>query len=256
MTDALRAEWVKLRTLPGTGWLLAAAVVATIAISAAVAATTHVTSSSGQDPTKVALAGIDLGQVVVAVFAVLAVSDEYSTGMMRTTLTAVPRRFEVLTAKAANVACLAGAAGIPAVVGCTLSGRLLLPDAGLGPAHGYAPVSLTDSSTLRAAVGSVVYLILIALLSLGVATAIRDTAVSIGTVLAVLYLPVLLAQSVADPLRRHLEQTAPMTAGLAVQATTNLRTLPIAPWAGLGVLAAWAAGSLLLGGLLLQSRDA
>ena len=104
--------------------------------------------------------------------------------------------------------------------------------------------------------GSVVYLVLVALLSLGVATAIRDTAVSIGAVLALLYLPPILAQAVSDPLRRHLEQIAPMTAGLAIQATTNLRSLPIAPWAGLGVLAAWAAGALLLGGTLLRLRDA
>jgi ABC-2 type transport system permease protein len=102
----------------------------------------------------------------------------------------------------------------------------------------------------------VLYLILIALLSLGVATAIRDTAVSIGAVLALLYLPPLLAQAVSDPLRRHLEQIAPMTAGLAIQATTNPHTQIIAPWAGLGVLTAWTTGSLLVAGLLLQLRDA
>jgi ABC-2 type transport system permease protein len=56
--------------------------------------------------------------------------------------------------------------------------------------------------------------------------------------------------------QRHLDQIAPTTAGLAIQATTNLRNLPIAPWAGLGVLAAWAGGTLLAGGLLLRLRDA
>jgi ABC-2 type transport system permease protein len=55
---------------------------------------------------------------------------------------------------------------------------------------------------------------------------------------------------------RHIQQIAPMTAGLAIQATTSLRTLPISPWAGLGVLAAWAAAALLLGGMLLHLRDA
>ncbi len=64
------------------------------------------------------------------------------------------------------------------------------------------------------------------------------------------------AQTVGDPLRRHLEQIAPMTSGLAVQATTNPHSQVIGPWAGLGVLAAWAAGSLLVGGLLLGVRDA
>ena len=119
-----------------------------------------------------------------------------------------------------------------------------------------SPVSITQGPVLRAAVGSVVYLVLIALLSLGVAAAIRDTAVSIGAVLGLLYLPPILAQAVTEPLRRHLQQIAPMTAGLAIQATTNLHALPIAPVAGLGVLAAWALASLLVGGLLLERRDA
>jgi len=88
------------------------------------------------------------------------------------------------------------------------------------------------------------------------ASGARDTAVSIGVVLGLLYLPPILAQAVADPLRRHLLEIAPMSAGLAIQATTNLHTLPIAPWAGLGVLAAWAIASLLFGGLLLRLRDA
>ena len=75
--------------------------------------------------------------------------------------------------------------------------------------------------------------------------------------LGLLYVFPILAHLVSDPhLERHLEQIAPMTAGLAIQATTNLRDLPIAPWAGLGVLAAWAAASLVAGGLLLRLRDA
>jgi ABC-2 type transport system permease protein len=57
-------------------------------------------------------------------------------------------------------------------------------------------------------------------------------------------------------MHRHLQQIGPMTAGLAIQDTTNLRHLPISPWAGLGVLAAWAAAGLIAGGLLLTWRDA
>jgi ABC-2 type transport system permease protein len=256
MSEALRAEWTKLRTLPTTGWLLIGVVILTVAVSVAVAAATHQSSGGGQDPTKLALTGIDLGQAVVAVLAVLTISEEYGTGMIRTSLTAIPRRLALLVAKAANVASLTLVAGIFAVAGCLLAGRLMLPAAGLDPTHGYALVSISHSPTLRAAAGSVLYLVLIALLSLGVATAIRDTAVSTGAVLALLYLPPILAQAITDPLRRHLQQIAPMSAGLAIQATSNLPALPIAPWAGLGVLAAWAVASLLIGGLLLRLRDA
>jgi ABC-2 type transport system permease protein len=257
MIDALRAEWTKLRTLPSTSWLLAGAAGVAIAVSAIVAADWHVNSGSTADPIKLSLAGVQIGQAVIAVLAVLAVSEEYGTGMIRTSLAAVPRRLSLLAAKAANLAGLTLPVGLIAVAGCLLVGRLLLPDAGINPAHGYALVSLDHGPTLRAAAGSVLYLVLITLLSLGVATAIRDTGASIGAMLGLLYLPPIAAQLVQDPTwRRHLEQIAPMTAGLAIQATTNLHSQPIAPWAGLGVLAAWVIASLLAGGLLLKLRDA
>jgi len=110
---------------------------------------------------------------------------------------------------------------------------------------------------LRAAAGSVLYLGLIALLSLGVAAAVRDSAVAIGVVLALLFLFPILSSVITSPgWHRHLEQLSPMTAGLYIQATTNLRSLPLTPWQGLGVLAAWAAGAMLAGALLLRFRDA
>jgi ABC-2 type transport system permease protein len=256
MRAVLRAEWTKLRTLGSTGWLLVGAVAMTVGVSAIVAAATHITSGNGQDPTKLALTGIYLGQTVIAVLAVLSIAEEYGTGMIRATLAAVPRRLLVLAAKAANLTGLALIAGLVAVAGCLLVGRFMLPADGLNPAHGYSLVSISQGPTLRAALGSVIYLMLIALLGLGVATAVRDTAVSIGAVLGLLYLPPILAQAVTNPLRRHLLQIAPMTAGLAIQATNNLRSLPIAPWAGLGVLAGWSVVSLLIGGALLRRRDA
>jgi ABC-2 type transport system permease protein len=257
MSGALWAEWTKMRTLATTSWLLVGTVALTVAVSAAVTGSIPTSGSDGgQDPTKLSLTGIYLGQAVIAVSAVLSISDEYSTGMIRTTLAAMPRRTVVVAAKAANVAGLTVAAGVVTVGGCLTAGRFLLPSGGLNPAHGYPLVSIAHTSTLRAELGSIAYLALIALLSLGVATAIRHTAVSTGVVLGLLYLPPLLAQAVSDPLRRHLEQIAPMTAGLAIQATTNLRTMPISPWAGLGVLTGWAAAALLIGGLLIRLRDA
>ena len=257
MTDALRAEWTKLRTLATTAWLLVGTVALTVAVSGAVTGSIHTNGSgSGQDPTKLSLTGTYLGQAVIAVLAVLAISDEYATGMIRTTLTAMPRRTIVLAAKATNVAGLAVVAGVLAVAGSLTAGHFLLPAGGLKPARGYPLVSIAHASTLRAGLGSVAYLALIALLSLGVATAIRDSAVSIGVVLGLLYLPPLLAHAVSGPLRRHIEQIAPLTAGIAIQATTNLRSLPVSPWAGLGVLTGWAAAWLLIGGLVIWLRDA
>jgi ABC-2 type transport system permease protein len=138
-----------------------------------------------------------------------------------------------------------------------IAGRMILPSSGFTAAHGFEPLSLVDGPTLRAAVGSIVYLVLVAALILGLATALRDAATSIGVGLGLLYLFPILAQVVADPdWRRHLEQIAPMTAGLAAQATTNLASLPISAWNGLAVVAAWAVGALLVAAMLLRWRDA
>ncbi|TDU03173.1 ABC-2 type transport system permease protein [Streptomyces sp. 846.5] len=255
MRLALHAEWTKLRTQPGTAALLIGVVVLTVGVSTGVAATA--TTASASDPAKLALAGVYLGQVVVATLSVLAIGGEYSTGMIRTTLGAMPRRWTVLAAKATLVAGAAAAAGVVAVLGSLVAGALILPGHGFTAAHGYPQLSPSDGAVLRAAVGSVLYFALIALLSLGVATAVRDSATAVGVVLALLFIFPIVASVVTDPYwQRHLQQIAPMTAGLAIQATTGLRSLPIGPWAGLGVLAAWAAGSLLAGGLLLRLRDA
>jgi ABC-2 type transport system permease protein len=210
------------------------------------------------DTPKLTLTGVQLGQAVIAVLAVQAISSEYSTGMIRTTLTAMPRRPAVLAAKAAVLTLLVLAAGIIAAAGSVLAGRLILPGHGFTAARGFPTLSLADGPVLRAAAASVLYLALIALLSLGAAAIIRDSAAATGAVLGLLYLPPIVAAVLAsNPHWQHrIERYAPSNAGLTIQDTTSLHHLPISPWAGLGVLAAWAAATLLAGGLALRSRDA
>jgi ABC-2 type transport system permease protein len=263
MPDALHAEWTKLRTVSGTAWLLIAVVTLTVAVSGAAAAATKCTPSLAGSPcsadtTKLSLTGIYLSQAMVAMLAVLAVGNEYSTGMIRVTLAAMPRRCTVLAAKGAIVGALVLMAGTVAVAGSLLAGRLILPGNGFTVANGFPALSLGHGPTLRAACGSVLYLALIALFCLGIAAAVRDSAVSVGLSLGVLYLPpILIATAVTNPVWLHrLERYTPMNAGLTIQATTGLRSLAITPWAGLGVLAVWAAGALLVGGFLLRLRDA
>ncbi|MFH8610006.1 ABC transporter permease [Streptomyces sp. NPDC018029] len=255
---ALRAEWTKLRTAGDTVRLLLLAVTLTVAVGCGTARTVKCPDTGcNQDAVKLALTGVTVGQAVIAVLAVLAVSGEYGTGMIRTTFTAMPNRLTVLTAKATVLATVVLAAGTVAVLASLLAGRHILPGNGFTEAHGYAPLSLTDGPTLRAAAGSVLYLVLIALLGLGVATAVREAAPAIGIVLGLLYLFPVVTQVVNDPeWQRHLQQISPMTAGLAVQATIRLHEMPIGPWAGLSVLATWAAAALLVGNLLLHRRDA
>jgi regulation of enolase protein 1 (concanavalin A-like superfamily) len=239
MRQALRAEWTKSRTMPGTFWLLFAVVALTVALSAtAVAATCP---ACDQDPVQTSLTGVLFGQAVVVILAVLAVSGEYSSRMILTTFSAMPGRITVLAAKALIVSLLVLATGMIAVLASAVLGSL----------------SLTDGPTLRATAGSVLYLVLIGLLSVGVAAAVRDSAAAIGIVLGVLYLFPIVITVVPDPdWHRHLQQIGPMTAGLAARATVHLDAQPLRPWEGISVVTAWATGGLLLGGLILRRRDA
>jgi ABC-2 type transport system permease protein len=258
VSTAVHAEWLKLRTAPGTGWLLAAIVAGTAALSTMADAAARCPAGGCRiDPVKTSLTGIYLGQAIVVVLAATAVSVEYGTGMIRVTFTAMPGRTVVLAAKAVVIAGLVLTAGAVAILGSVLAGRLILPGHGFTAGHGYLLLSPGDGPVLRASIGSVLYLALIGLLSLGAAAAVRDTATAIGTVLGLLYAAPLIAAVLGrSGASRHLQQIAPMTAGLAVQATTGLRDLPVSPWTGLGILAAWAAASLLAGSLLLHLRDA
>ena len=257
MRPALHAEWTKLRTVAGPRWLVLGTIVATVALSVAVTSVlTCDAAGCDDDTTKLSLTGVDLGQALVVILAVLVISNEYSSGMIATTLVAMPHRATVLAAKAVTLTGIVAAAGTVAVLGSLLVGRLILPSNGFTAARGYPALSLADGPTLRATVGSILYLVLIALLSLGVATVVRDSATSMGIVLGLLYLVPLLAQAIDNPhWQRLLQRIGPMSAGLAIQATTDLDSLPISPWAGLGVTAGWAAAALMAGDLLLRIRS-
>ncbi len=114
--NAVHAEWTKVRTVAGPGALLLAAAALTAAIGVIAANATGCPGQACQvDPAKVSLTGIYLGQAVVAIIAVTAVCGEYSTGMIRLTLAATPRRWQVLAAKAAVVGAATLATGAVAV---------------------------------------------------------------------------------------------------------------------------------------------
>lgn len=262
MRHALAAEWTKLRTVSSTAWLAAAVVVLTVVLGSAMTASVDTSlcptpTSCEEDTTRLALAGVWLGQVAVVVLAVLAMTGEYDTGMIQTTLAATPRRATVLLAKAAVVTVTVLATGSLGVLGSLIAGRMILPGNGFTEANGYPPISPADQPTLRAAGGTVLYLGLVALLGLGLGAVVRDTAGALVTVLTLLYVAPMVAALVTDPAwSDRLQKLAPMTAGLAIQATRGLDRLPIGPWAGLGVLAAYAGAAMLWGAIAFQVRDA
>ncbi|MDV9169444.1 ABC transporter permease [Streptomyces sp. W16] len=247
MRRLVHAEWTKLRTLPSTWWLLAATAVLTAAIGAAAASsvTTRICPSPCHaDTVKLSLAGVQLSQAVCLVLGALSISAEYSTGMIRTTLTAMPGRWRVLASKAAALSLLTAPAAALGVLSSLGLARLILP-------------TPPDGALLRPTIGSILILVLVTLLGLSLATLLRDTAGAITLGLGVLYVVPLLSELVSSPTWQHrLQRWAPMPAGLSIQATKNLSALAIAPWPGLGVLAAYAVGLLGAGGVWFRLRDA
>lgn len=253
---AVHAEWTKLRTLHSTWWLLFAVVALTVLAGAATVASLTagdcpVPADCHEDTVRLSLTGVWLGQGAVVVLAVLTMSGEYGTGTIRTTLTTEPGRLRLLAAKALVLCALTSAAGAVGVFGSLLAGRMLLA------ADGFATPDLTQGPALRAALGTVLYLTLAALIGLGAATALRDTATAVTSVLGLFYAFPLLAGLLADPdWQEYARRAAPATAGLAIQATVGLDRLPVGPWAGIGVLGAYAGAALLAGGWVLRMRDA
>ena len=174
--------------------------------------------------------------------------------MIRVTLTAIPRRRRILAAKALVIAGPVLVASALSLGAAMLAGVIVLPGHGFTAGHGF---DLASWATARAWCCATVYLTLVALLGLGVTAIVRDSTVATGVVLGLLYLfPVAAMAAGNHALQRRLEQLGPMSAGLDSQATIDLHSLPLAPWAGLGVVALWAGGAIAAGGVLLRLGDA
>jgi ABC-type transport system involved in multi-copper enzyme maturation permease subunit len=262
MSAILRAEGTKVWTLGATRWLLVGATVAQVLVGAAVAATLDGDRCAGGaacdvDPVRASLAGVWVAQIAVSALGVAAVGSEYDTSQIGVTLAAMPRRLLVLLAKTGVVAGLVVGTTAVGTVGSLVAGRLVLAAEGFTAASGAPLPDLGAASTVRAAAGTVLYLVLVAVLAVGVAAVLRDAATGLATTLAVLFLFPLLGAMVTDPTWQHrLQRYAPMEAGLAVQATRDLQDLAIGPWAGLAVLAAYSAAGLGVGAALFLRRDA
>jgi ABC-2 type transport system permease protein len=263
MTHALQAEWTKLRTVRSTTWSLIALVAFTVLLSALAGAESETDGCPRMDERHLcdddvvmnSLAGVYFGQFAVVAFAVLAMSSEYATGLIRTTFAAMPHRRTALAAKAAVVAALVLGIGFVTTVVSYLVGRSLLAGNGYNAVNGYPDAALADLA--RPVLGTALYLTALALLCLGLAVLLRHTAAAITTVLALMWLPIVAPALLPEHLSDQVLRLSPMTAGLAVQRTVERAdSIPIDPWLGLGVTWAYAAVALLLAFWLIVRRDA
>jgi ABC-2 family transporter protein len=264
VTNVLRAEWTKLRSLRSTTWCVLLVIGLTVGLGAVFAAGSESTAGGSDSTATVAgdndivrdsLVGAYLGQFAVVAFATLAITSEYATRMILATFSAIPRRGRVLVAKAILVSGTMLVAGLVASTTAFLLGQQLLRDSGYAP-PAYPEWDLGDGPAQRAVIGTALFLAALALLSLGVGAILRHSAATISTLLALLFVPLIVAPLLPEHTREIVQKATP-GAGLAVQQTiARDDALPIGPWAGLAVTFTWAAAALLLALLLIRRRDA
>ncbi len=258
----IASEWVKFRSLRSTVVTIAIALVVIIGFGALAAGVVsgNVTRPAGpgggaggggafaSNPTAVSLAGMTLAQIIVGILGVLAITGEYSSGMIRATLAAVPRRLPVLWAKVLVIGVSTFVVAVPASFGAFALGQTIL---GTG-----RNTTLSDPGVLRAVLGSAVYLAAIALLGLGLGALLRHTAGAIGTLFGLLMvapglLPLVLPKSWGDSIVPYL----PSNAGESFSSVAPKAGM-LSAGGGALVLAAWLVVLLGVSAWLLRRRDA
>jgi ABC-2 type transport system permease protein len=253
---ALSSEWIKIRSLRSTWWALFATVVIIAGLGtlfSALRAHRYNQVGGGDfelllDPTQVSLRGIFLGQLAVGVLGVLVVSGEYATGMIRASLTAHPRRWPVLVAKAVVLGVVTLVVTEAASFAAFTLGQIAL-------ASTHHQASFATHNAVRACFGAGVYLTLIALLGAGLGFALRSTAGGIATLVGIVLILPLLAQALPTPYSTDVTKYLPLTAGGQIIAT-HVDPTALGPWAGIAVVAGYAAAALVAGLAVLRSRDA
>jgi len=200
------------------------------------------------------LQGVQIGLLVMVVLGVLAATGEYKTGMIRTTLAVNPRRGQILAAKATVVAAMAFLTGLAAGVGAFLITQPILRGRGVRP-PAYAFRSLAEAQVLRAVIGTAAVLALVAVLAFAAGMLLRRSSRAIPVMVLVVLVPQLLGPQLSLDADKWVRRLTP-TAGLAIQQTIERFDTAIAPWPGLGVLAAYTAAALGLALWALRRRNA
>jgi ABC-2 type transport system permease protein len=253
--DALRSEWVKLRSVRSTFWALTVTVVLGVGLGAAIsAATAHgyarssVPGKLSWDPTGISLTGIAIAQLGIAVLGVLCISSEYSSGMIRTSLIAVPKRGRVLAAKSLVLALVTFVVGEVTSFAAFFVGQALI--------SGHAPhAALGDPGVARAVAGGGLYLAALAVLSVAAGALLRHPAAAIASMMAVaLVLPVI-GQALPDSWRNPVTEFWPTQAGAQLLSVYH-SAHTFQPWPGFGVMCLFVAIVYAIAWTLLDRRDA
>jgi ABC-2 type transport system permease protein len=247
-------EWLKLRSVRSTWWTMLVFAVGMIGIAILVLAHQHWATMSAQDrasfdPTNDSYAGLLAGQLAVGVLGVLAITSEFSSGLIRATFAAAPRRPLVLAAKAAVIGAVALVAGEILAFAAFAVGEAVL--------RAPAPhATLGQPGVLRAVLMAGAYPALIGLIGLGLGAVIRHTAGAICAVVGVLFVLPLILVPLGTSIQNSVGQYLPMP--IAENSLTAVKPVAhsLSPGIGFALLGLYAAVALAAGGWALARRDA
>ena len=262
----IASEWIKLRSLRSTLYTLAAAFVVMVGFGmlAAAAVTGEIRRGDGggpgsgggprgdfaMDATSISLAGLTLAQMIIGVLGVLIVSGEYSTGMIRSSLTAVPRRLPVLWAKAVVVSAVALGAMLVAVFVAFFASQAILAGKDMD-------VAIGSDGVLRALIGAAVYLTGVGVLGVALGALLRHTAGAITTLFAaLLVVPGLIGLVLPDSWTENVTPYLPSNAGQAFTSAVDTGQGLLGPGAGLATFLTYLVVLLAAAAVMLRRRDA
>lgn len=251
-TAVLHSEWAKITTVRSSGWTLATAFAITVGFGTLVCA---LSGSGYDDLTKeqkltfdaagTSFTGGLLGQLAMIAFGVLVIGGEYSTGMIRNSLAAVPRRGAFYLSK------LAVASGMALVVSVVTSFVTFFAGQAVLGSHS---TTIGAHNVLRATLGAALYMTLMAVFSMGVATMLRSSMLSMGILMPFFFLVTQILASV--PGAKKAAHYLPDQAGEAMARVIPNSDVPYGPGGGLVIMLLWVAAAVLGGYLVLRSRDA
>jgi ABC-2 type transport system permease protein len=251
----VRSEWTKFWSVRSTMWTFIALVVVTVGISAllclAVAANWDDIDAADRaqiEPVSQSLSGIFLGQMAIIVLGALTISAEYSTGGIRTTLTAVPQRLRLLAAKGLVLAVIAFAAGLVTMVPSFLLGQAVLSTANAG-----IEVSLGDPGVLRAVIGGALYVAACGLLGFALGALLRHTAGAITAAVGLVFILPIVGNFLPGAWGDNVSKV--LNAGGSIM---NARPVDnqLDPWTGYFVFSLWWVVLLAVAAVLMRRRDA
>jgi ABC-2 type transport system permease protein len=252
---ALRSEFTKIRSVRSTYWTLLALIVVTVGIGAlaCVAAASRPGDVRGPffDPTQHSLVGLILGQLIIVVLGALTVTSEYSTGMIRTSLTVQPRRGTVLAAKGVVFTVVALVTGLVASFLSFFIGQAILSGKHLS-------ASLGDPGVLRAVIGGGLFLAVCGMLAFGLGTLLRHTAAAISAGIGLLFVLFVLVNFLPSSWQDHVDKWVPFNAGSQIWSTVSQPGSPhmFAPWTGFAVFTGYAVIAIIAGAVTFLKRDA